>query len=73
MSGKVGEVPKSQAQGRNVPDCTSCKVIGAGGCFAGGAYALYLRSKFPNTSTNRRWLAVLGIGRWWNSVLDGVF
>lgn len=46
-----------------VSDCTSCKVIGAGGCFAGALYALHERSKVPITNKNRRWLTVIGIGK----------
>ena len=46
-----------------VPDCTSCKWIGAGGCFAGAAYAVFQRSKMPATNSNRQWLALIGVGK----------
>ena len=46
----------------NIPDCTSCKLVGAGGCFAGAAYALYERSRIPYTNKNRFWLSVVGVG-----------
>ena len=47
---------------RNIPDCTSCKAVGAGGCFAGAVYALYERSKLPVGNRNRHLLAVIGLG-----------
>ena len=28
-------------------DCLSCKLVGAGGCFAASVYALYQRQKAP--------------------------
>ena len=46
----------------NIPDCTSCKLVGAGGCFAGAAYALYERSRIAHTNKNRFWLTVVGVG-----------
>ena len=46
----------------SVPDCTSCKWIGAGGCFAGAAYAIHQRSQMPATNRNRQWLALIGVG-----------
>ena len=49
--------------GERIPDCTSCKLIGAGGCFAGAVYAVYERSKLPSTNKNRHWLTVIGVGR----------
>ena len=49
-------------EGGNVPDCTSCKLVGAGGCFAGAAYAMFERSKIPSSSKNRVWLSVIGVG-----------
>lgn len=48
----------------SVPDCTSCKWIGAGGCFAGAAYAMFQRSQMPATNRNRQWLALLGVGEY---------
>jgi hypothetical protein len=47
----------------NIPDCTSCKLVGAGGCFAGAAYALYERSRLPPGGKNRVWLSVIGVGK----------
>ena len=49
-------------EGRNVPDCTSCKLVGATGCFAGAAYAMYERAKIPAGNKNRVWLAVISVG-----------
>lgn len=46
----------------NTPDCTSCRLVGAGGCFAGAVYAMYERSKLPSNSKNRIWLSVIGVG-----------
>ena len=43
-------------------DCTSCKLVGAGGCFAGAVYAFYSRSQLPVSNSNRRWLAIIGLG-----------
>ena len=43
------------------PDCTSCRMVGAGGCFAGAAYALYERSKIPPNGRNRLWLSIVGV------------
>ena len=49
---------ESQAVG----DCTSCRYIGAGGCFAGAAYAMFERSKLPVVpNRNRHWLAAISI------------
>ncbi len=56
-----------------MPDCTSCKLIGAGGCFAGAVYALYERSKLPLTNKNRRWLTVIGVGKGLFGGLESVF
>ena len=47
----------------NIPDCTSCKLVGAGGCFAGAAYALYERSRIPPGGKNRVWLSIIGVGK----------
>ena len=49
--------------GEHVPDCTSCRLVGAGGCFAGALYAVYERSKLPATNRNRHWLTAIGVGR----------
>ncbi len=48
----------------STPDCASCKVIGAGGCFAGAMYAFYQRAHLPSTASNRnrQWLAMVGAG-----------
>ena len=43
-------------------DCTACKVVGAGGCFAGAIYAMYVRAGTPPPSSNRHWLATIAIG-----------
>ena len=48
----------------SMSDCTSCKMVGAGGCFAGAAYALYERSRIPQNSKNRLWLSVVGVGKY---------
>lgn len=44
-------------------DCFSCKIIGAGGCFAGALYAIYLRAQMPATRTSRHWLVALSVGQ----------
>lgn len=44
-------------------DCFACKVIGAGGCFAGALYALYQRAQMPATNRNRHFLAALSVGQ----------
>ena len=54
--------PALTMEGRNVPDCTSCKLVGATGCFAGAAYAMYERAKIPAGNKNRVWLAVISVG-----------
>lgn len=48
--------------GAGVPDCFSCKAIGAGGCFGGALYVLYERSKMSLTNKNRHWLLALSLG-----------
>ena len=53
----------SSNSGKNVPDCTACRVVGAGGCFAGAIYAFHQRSQLPTTNRNRHWLAVIGLGQ----------
>ena len=66
VGGEAGGISEQQEQGRgkgSVPDCTGCKVVGAGGCFAGALYALHLRSKFPSSEKKFRfWLGALGLG-----------
>lgn len=54
----------------NIPDCTSCKLVGAGGCFAGAVYALYERSKIPTGGKNRAWLTVIGVGEYLNIIIQ---
>jgi len=44
------------------PDCQSCKLVGAGGCFAGAVYAFYQRNTLPAANRNRQWLAIIGTG-----------
>ena len=58
--------------GERIPDCTSCKLIGAGGCFAGAVYAVYERSKLPSTNKNRHWLTVIGVGRSRDCIICGL-
>ena len=47
---------------RSAPDCTACKLVGAGGCFAGAAYAMYERAKIPVAGKNRIWLSIISVG-----------
>lgn len=54
--------PVEEMVDHNTPDCTSCRLVGAGGCFAGAVYAMYERSKLPSNSKNRIWLSVIGVG-----------
>ena len=49
-------------EGRSAPDCTACKLVGAGGCFAGAAYAMYERAKIPVANKNRIWLSIISVG-----------
>ena len=44
-------------------DCTGCKVVGAGGCFAGAVYALHQRSQLAKSNRNRHWLAAIAFGK----------
>lgn len=44
-------------------DCMGCKMVGAGGCFAGAVYALHQRSQLPSGSRNRHWLAAITVGK----------
>ena len=43
-------------------DCSACRLIGAGGCFAGAWYALFERARLPANNRNRRWLGAIAIG-----------
>ena len=63
MSGD-SEGDKARLQENHVLDCTSCKVVGAGGCFAGALYAFHTRSTLASSNRNRHWLALVGAGGW---------
>lgn len=62
-SGSAMNSEEDKVKGGNVGDCTSCKIIGTGGCFAGAMYALHERSKLPVSNRNRHWLGLIGIGK----------
>lgn len=40
-------------------DCFSCKLVGAGGCFAASVYVAYERAKLPLQNRNRHWLTAI--------------
>ena len=54
----MGDVQKTESK-----DCTGCKLVGTGGCFAGAVYAIYQRSQLPATNKNRKWLTVIAVGK----------
>lgn len=43
-------------------DCVSCKMIGAGGCFAGALYVMYERNRMAPANKNRHWLLGISLG-----------
>ena len=53
---------ESQGDASGKADCPACKLIGAGGCFAGAWYALFERARLPANNRNRHWLGAIAIG-----------
>ena len=53
---------ESQGDASGKADCPACKLIGAGGCFAGAWYALFERARLPVNNRNRHWLGAIAIG-----------
>lgn len=50
------------AKSRRKADCFACKLVGAGGCFAGAWYALFERARMPASNRNRHWLGAIAMG-----------
>ena len=51
------------SEGRKT-DCPACKLIGAGGCFAGAWYAMFERARLPSTNRNRHFLGAIAVGEY---------
>lgn len=45
-------------------DCAACRLVGAGGCFAGAWYALFQRARLPANNRNRHWLGAIAVGEY---------
>lgn len=51
-----------EAESQRKADCFACKLVGAGGCFAGAWYALFERARMPVSNRNRHWLGAIAVG-----------
>lgn len=58
----MNESPPQRGDVSRKADCAACKLIGAGGCFAGAWYALFERARLPPNNRNRRWLGAIAVG-----------
>lgn len=52
-------------------DCPACKLIGAGGCFAGAWYAMFERARLPSTNRNRHFLGAIAVGEYEITIGNG--
>lgn len=59
-----GQEKVADSEEKHVLDCIGCKIVGAGGCFAGALYAFHERSKLSSSNRNRHWLGLIGAGGW---------
>ena len=62
MTVKAAQEESPAAEVHRKADCFACKLVGAGGCFAGAWYALFQRARMPATNRNRHWLGAIAVG-----------
>jgi hypothetical protein len=53
---------QTKQQDTELPDCLSCKIIGAGACFGSSGYLLFKRNTFGQTRAARSAIGIVAAG-----------